>query len=316
LQGPTLSLRSIDYGPALWAPARTGHYQVASRPSSSPIRYVVVHTTEGSYAGTISWFQSAGNPYRTSAHYVLRSSDGQITQMVREKDIAHHVRGYGLVSGYSNNAVSIGIEHEAISSNPVWFTDAMYRASAALTRSICLKYGIPMDRSHIRGHVEVPENTHTDPGPYWNWDYYMQLVTQSASWSAIVDNTTSGRFTASGNWGASSYSSQRYGADYRYATPQAVSDAAWFKFNIPATASYDVYVWYPANAGYSASTPFVIATASGSVYVYVNQQINGGAWVSLGTFTLSAGDYNVVGVSRWTNASGYVIADAVRIVRR
>ncbi len=315
-QGGILSTDSLDYGPALWAPARDGHYGVASRPSSSPIRYVVVHTTEGSYAGTISWFQSPNNPYKTSAHYVIRSSDGQITQMVREKDIAHHVRGYGLVSGHSNNAVSIGIEHEAISSNPAWFTDAMYRASAALTRSICLKYGIPMDRAHILGHVEVPGNDHTDPGPHWNWAYYMQLVTQSTSWSAIVDNATGGRFTASANWGTSSYSAQRNGADYRYAAPEPVSDAAWFKVNLPATANYEVYVWYPANAGYNASTPFVIATTGGSVYRNVNQQVNGGTWVSLGTFNLAAGDHNVVGVSRWASGTGYVIADAVKIVRR
>lgn len=27
------------------------------------------------------------------------------------------------------------------------------------------------------GHSEVPGNDHTDPGPYWDWDYYMSLVT-------------------------------------------------------------------------------------------------------------------------------------------
>ena len=30
-------------------------------------------------------------------------------------------------------------------------------------------------------------------------------------------------------------------------------------------------------------------------------------------FNLAAGDYNVVGVSRWTSGTGYVIADAVRV---
>ena len=36
---------------------------------------------------------------------------------------------------------------------------------------------------------------------------------------------------------------------------------------------------------------------------------------SLGDFHLAAGTYNVVGVSRWTSTSGYVIADAIRITR-
>lgn len=305
---PEVSVDSTDYGPALWVPANSGNYAASSRPTSYPIRYVVIHTVQGSYSSAINWFQNpAAN---VSAHYVVRSNDGQITQMVREKDYAYHA------GNRTYNQQSIGIEHEGYVDNPAWYTDAMYRASAALTRAVCLKYNIPMDRAHIIGHNEVPGATHTDPGPNWNWTYYLQLVTQTPTWSAIVDNTTAGRFVASANWNTSSYSSLRYGADYRYADPQPVSDAAWFKFNLPATATYEVYVWYPSNAGYNASTPFVVATTGGNVYVSVNQQVSGGAWVSLGRFNLSAGDYNVVGVSRWTGTAGYVIADAVKIVQR
>lgn len=302
-----ISIQSTDYGPAIWTPASSSNYTVANRPSDYPINYVIIHVTEGSYASAISWFQNPSA--QVSAHYVIRSSDGQITQMVREKDIAWHA------GNWDYNTRAIGIEHEGFVDDGSWFTDAMYRASAALTRNICDKYGIPKDRTHIIGHVEVPGSTHTDPGPYWNWTYYMQLVTQTA-WSSVVDNTTSGRFTASSNWLTSSWSSQRYGADYRYASPQAISDAAWFKFNIPATANYEVFVWYPATSGYNASTPFAITTSSGTQFVYVNQQVNGGQWNSLGTFSLNAGDYNVVGVSRWTSGSGYVIADAVKLVQR
>ncbi len=132
----------------------------------------------------------------------------------------------------------------------------------------------------------------------------------------IVDNATSGRFTASANWLTSSYSTQRYGADYRYANPEPVSDASWFKVNVPAAGSYEVYAWYPASTGYNSSTPFVIVTSGGNITKTVNQQLNGGAWFSLGTYTLNAGDYNLVGVSRWTSSAGYVIADAVKIVSR
>jgi hypothetical protein len=52
----------------------------------------------------------------------------------------------------------------------------MYRASAALTRSIADRYGIPKDRTHIVGHSQVPGADHTDPGPQWDWNRYMQLV--------------------------------------------------------------------------------------------------------------------------------------------
>nr|WP_233604638.1 glycoside hydrolase domain-containing protein [Micromonospora sp. HM5-17] len=134
-------------------------------------------------------------------------------------------------------------------------------------------------------------------------------------WSTIVDNTTPGRFTASANWGTSNYSDQRYGDDYRFAEPVLSSDVAWYRVEIPETAGYEVSVWYAANAGYNDATPFIIATATGNQTVRVNQRVNGGQWVSLGVYTLAAGDSDRVGVSRWTTGTGYVIADAVRITR-
>ena len=123
--------------------------------------------SQGSYAGTISWFQNAAA--QVSAHYVVRSSDGQITQMVREKDRAFHAGDY--------NRRSVGIEHEGFVNDASWFTDAMYRSSAALTRNIADRYGIPKDRTHIVGHSQVPGTDHTDPGGNWNWNTYMQYVT-------------------------------------------------------------------------------------------------------------------------------------------
>ena len=46
-----------------------------------PLNFIIIHDTEGSYYSAISWFQNTNAI--ASAHYVIRSSDGQITQMVR-----------------------------------------------------------------------------------------------------------------------------------------------------------------------------------------------------------------------------------------
>ena len=128
----------------------------------------------------------------------------------------------------------------------------------------------------------------------------------------VVDNSDT--FTASANWGTSSWSSQRNGADYRFATPNTTaSDVAYFQATVPTAGSYLVEVWYPSDAGYNDSTPFIVSTTGGAVHVRVNQRANGGRWVSIGTHNLAAGTYNVVGVSRWTSGTGYVIADAIRI---
>ncbi len=200
-----------DYPGARWVPAYSGNYTVANRPSSHPIRYVIVHVTQGSYVGAISWFQNPNS--RVSAHYVLRSSDGEVTQMVRHKDIAWHA------GNWTYNTQSIGIEHEGWVHDPRWFTTAMYRSSANVARFICDRHGIPKTRQYIIGHNEVPGADHTDPGPHWNWPYYISLISGSGPNAAFAganfpttirpgeritveirfDNTGSTTWTASGN---------------------------------------------------------------------------------------------------------------------
>jgi len=162
--------QELGYPTALWSAAYSGNYKSASR-TAADIKYVVIHTTEGSYSGAISWFKDPSA--KVSAHYVVRSSDGQITQMVDDSDIAYHDGCF--------NTNSIGIEHEAYSSQPSkWFTQAMYTASGKLTAWLCDQYGIPKDRQHIMGHGEAPDcSDHTDPGSGWDWDYYMGIVTGS-----------------------------------------------------------------------------------------------------------------------------------------
>jgi len=174
--------------------------------------------------------------------------------------------------------------------------------------------------NHQRLHQYAGDVTETWGGVQMRIDRNYLDVSSSTqepppTFSAIVDNSTAGRFTASANWGTSSYSTQRYGADYRFANPVAASDPAWYKVDIPETATYEVSVWYPANAGYNNATPYIVVTSSGNQTVQVNQQATGGQWVSLGVFTLSAGDSDKVGVSRWTTGTGYVIADAIRVTR-
>ncbi|WP_329613177.1 amidase [Streptomyces brevispora] len=182
------STRSADYPSALWVPAHANNF-AAGR--SAAIDKVIIHVTQGSYAGSISWFQ---NPTaQVSAHYVVRSSDGQITQMVRDSDTAYHAR--------SANSSALGIEHEGFVDDPSWFTDSMYRSSAALTAYLCDRHGIPKDRAHIIGHSEAPGNDHTDPGVNWDWTRYMQLVGGDTGGGSSADGLS---FTA--------YATQRSGS--------------------------------------------------------------------------------------------------------
>ncbi|MSQ03814.1 MAG: N-acetylmuramoyl-L-alanine amidase [Myxococcales bacterium] len=195
---PMMWRRELARGSGLankWVPASTSNYTDGSRAS---VDRVVIHTTQGSYSGTVSWLQNPASS--VSAHYVVRSSDGEITQMVQEEDTAWHA------GHWDTNVRSIGIEHEGYVDDPgKWYTDAMVRASAALTRDICDRYGIPKDRAHVIAHSEVPgcsspggggSACHTDPGAGWDWTYYMSLVTGSGSGSGSLGGTglADGRF--------------------------------------------------------------------------------------------------------------------------
>ncbi|GAA1234496.1 hypothetical protein GCM10009676_17760 [Prauserella halophila] len=132
----------------------------------SSVSAVVIHTTQGSYRGAIN--HMAGENY-AAAHYVVRSSDGHITQMVRENRISWHANGA--------NDYSVGIEHEGWVSEPgQFYTAELYRESAKLVQHLCSGWGIPKDRDHIIAHSEAPGATHTDPGSGWDWDYFMKLV--------------------------------------------------------------------------------------------------------------------------------------------
>lgn len=310
-----------DYGRATWYGAYSGNYMAANRPGSNRINKVIIHVVQGSWSSALNWFKDSRAG--VSAHYTVRSSDGRIGQSVEEKNIAYHA-GY-----WSYNQTSIGIEHEGYISNSSWFTDEMYRSSARLTAYLCKKYKIPIDRQHIIGHHEVPGcsgggggvGCHTDPGPYWNWSKYMRLVreyagtsTASSTYKQVVDNA-SPRFRASGAWKVSSYSAQKVGKNYRYTRPANVNDAARFKVRIPARGNYAVYAWWPANSGYNNRTRFRIRTTSGWKTKVVNQRRNGGKWVLLGVYNMPAGDKPYIRIPRRSNGSGYIIADAIAVIR-
>lgn len=160
----------VGYPGSIWNPAYSGNYSNANR-SAGDVDYIVIHTTQGSYGGTVNWFK---NPdANVSAHYVVKSSNGEITHMVDGRDIAWHVSCF--------NTHSIGIEHEGFVADPgKWYTEAMYKHSAQLTAWLAKEWGVPVDRNHIIGHGETTAHggcsDHTDPGSGWNWSHYMDLV--------------------------------------------------------------------------------------------------------------------------------------------
>ncbi|GGS69820.1 amidase [Planobispora rosea] len=173
-----------------WLPApyqrlgRKGRYGNHDRyPGRRRIDYIVIHDGESSYRSMVN---SVRNPRYLSWHFTLRSGDGQIAQHLRARDVGWHAGNWDV------NSRSIGLEHEGyLARGGAWYTEAMYRASAKLVRHLAWKYGVPLDRAHVVGHDNVPGTTratvrgmHTDPGPYWDWERYFQLLGRPLSRAA------------------------------------------------------------------------------------------------------------------------------------
>ena len=158
-------------------PSDYGNYDLADRPSDGlPVRYVVVHDTEEPYGPTLAEFQDS-HAY-VSAHYVIRSSDGLVTQMVPTKDVAWHAGNWYV------NMHSVGIENEGFAlQGAQWYTEKLYHSLARLTRYQAYRFGFRLDRAHVIGHDQVPGPTgafqagmHWDPGTYFNWAHFMALA--------------------------------------------------------------------------------------------------------------------------------------------
>jgi RHS repeat-associated protein len=87
--------------------------------------------------------------------------------------------------------------------------------------------------------------------------------------------------------------------------------ASWTP-NVPVAGQYEVFARWTASGNRATNAPYAITHAGGTAQVAVNQQANGAAWNSLGTFTFSPGTAHKVTLS--DQANGYVIADAIRLV--
>ncbi|MCA1219083.1 peptidoglycan recognition protein family protein [Streptomyces sp. 8L] len=161
-----------QYGPD---PGDYGNHDLADRPKDSSVDYIVIHDTEETWQDTLKLVQ---DPTYLGWHYTVRSSDGAVAQHMATKDVGWHAGNWYV------NSKSIGIENEGFLADPdAWFTESMYESSARLVRYLTARYHIPVDRQHIIGHDNVPGTTpstvagmHTDPGPYWDWAHYFQLI--------------------------------------------------------------------------------------------------------------------------------------------
>ncbi|MGN6379578.1 MAG: N-acetylmuramoyl-L-alanine amidase [Gaiellales bacterium] len=307
----------VGYRSALWEPASPQNYTVASRPFDLPIKRIVIHVAEGGFQSTYEWFKNPAA--RASAHYVV-GSQGQVAQMVPERDIAWHA------GNWAYNETSIWIEHAGYT-NVTHFPFAEYGGSAKLAAYLADKYMVVPDRSHVIGHYQVPDpfhpgefggaDHHTDPGHTWNWPLYMAYLRLDAvdTYQQPTDNTTPGGVTYSHSvWKPSSRLPQHTGPDYLTTGGRTPGHPVGYRFNVPYTDSYDIFMRWPCDRYYNRDVTVGVATASSYRSTSVDESRHCTRWNWLGSFTLAAGEGTKVVVLSSSHHRGEIVADAIRIV--
>lgn len=301
------------------------------------IQRIVIHTlalgsgTPSSMAATMigAWPNAPQAGRESAPHYVIDRA-GTVTQVVREDDVAFHAG--------RDNPDTIGIEHSDICNDPEPYNDAQYLASASLVRDIGRRHRITLDATTVVSHSQLDPTRRGDPGPYWDWDFYLALL----AWDGTTATTRPVRLVAKVHDLAATpagWSTQRrrtipqdncastndpWGATYRTSSPNATGAGIDLTFNVTVAGEYSVSCWWASETGANTATPVrVVITCAATpcadaatVNVTANQTTNSGRWNSLTTIRVTAPPVTVtVTIGRNSTAAGVIIADAVRLLK-
>lgn len=132
----------------------------------------------------------------------------------------------------------------------------------------------------------------------------------------IIDNTDS-NFISNSTWSQSSSQVGYYGSNYLHDNTSGIDQNKWAMWcpTITVSGQYNVYMRWTASTNRPSDVPLEIKHADGTDNTKtINQQINNGTWVLIGTYTLAAGSDNYVKL--YCSSSGYTIADTVKFEKQ
>ena len=128
----------------------------------------------------------------------------------------------------------------------------------------------------------------------------------AASAEVVIDNGRPGT-SSTGDWAVSGASGS-YGTNSVWSRDG--STYSW-SFTPSVTGKYDVSMWWTVWPSRSTGVPVDIEHSGGTEYLFVNQQVNGGKWNSLGIYSLTAGTSYTVTIASQPGPSS-TCADAVK----
>jgi uncharacterized lipoprotein YddW (UPF0748 family) len=146
--------------------------------------------------------------------------------------------------------------------------------------------------------------------------FFFTLPPTGAGTTIIIDNSDPGFSVITGSWTTGTSSTDKYGADYRFAnttTGSATASCSWTP-NIASAGTYDIKIWYPKGTNRATNAPFTVNYQGGSVAASADQTGNGGKWNLIASARpFAAGTGGNVTLTNVANNS-VVMADAVEFV--
>ena len=160
-----------------------------ARPTDQEIQLLVIHNIslppsqfgggyiEQFFQNQLDWSQ---HPYfqtiqgmQVSAHLLILRT-GEVLQFVNFADRAWHAGRSSYLAQPECNDYSIGIELEGSDDLP--FEAAQYQSLVRVVH--CLQQTYPSIQQHIAGHSDIAPGRKTDPGPYFDWQYFREQLSQ------------------------------------------------------------------------------------------------------------------------------------------
>lgn len=133
--------------------------------------------------------------------------------------------------------------------------------------------------------------------------------------SVIVDNAHTANTTIVGEWPAATTANGYYGANYLTDNNTGATGGKSVTFTPSLSGgAYIVSLRWTSGSNRASNVPVEVHHLGGVSAFSVNQRVNGGAWIPLGTFEFAPGTAGRVVVKN-DGANGFVIADAVQFAQ-